>query len=310
MNKKTITCIALGVLAAGVTNAATIRYKNGGNWTVTTNDTANAYGWQLPGTLPTSADTVRANWGGNTIVLDSTQTVGKFELGVDDSGTLHVQSGGNLTNTITGASIGNNLPSNDARDVTGTLTIDAGGLVYVGGILRMAGGATAAKTKTLTGIASISGTLDIANHLWMGSGDSVRSIAVMDINNGGVVNVGQNIGLGTGNASTASGGIATLNVNNGGILNLFQWSNTTSIQDGSVLNINEGGTVIVGGNRVTAANDYFALGKIGSDLGEIKATYDSLTAKTTIVAIPESATLGLVIAFGGALLVTRRLLMN
>ncbi|VGO12811.1 hypothetical protein PDESU_01365 [Pontiella desulfatans] len=309
MKRKIITGLAVAGMVVLCADAATIRYKQSGNWTFTTNDTANAYGWQLPGTLPTSADTVRANWGGNTIVLDSTQTVGKFELGVDDSGTLHVQNGGNLTNTLTNVTIGNNLPSSDVRDVTGTLNIDSGGVVYAAGVLKMASGASATKTKTLTGIASISGTLDIASHLWMGSGDSVRSIAIMDINNGGVVNVGGNIGLGTGNASTASGGVATLNVNNGGTLNLFQWSTTTSIQDGSVLNINEGGTVIVGGNRVSQANAYFALGKIATDLDGIEAVFDSDLNQTTIVAIPEPATIGLLAAFGGGLLLIRRRFM-
>ena len=52
-----------------------------------------------------------------------------------------------------------------------------------------------------------------------------------------------------------------------------------------------GGTVTVGGNRVTDANNYFAAGRIGSDLGAIQATFDSGSNVTTIIGIPEPSTL-------------------
>ena len=97
-----------------------------------------------------------------------------------------------------------------------------------------------------------------------------------------------------------------MNVNNGGLLSLFQWSTTTSIFAGSILNINQGGTVTIGGNRVTAANDYFTAGLIGTDLSGILATFDSDSNLTTIVAIPEPGSLALLGMAGLGLLARRR----
>ena len=57
----------------------------------------------------------------------------------------------------------------------------------------------------------------------------------------------------------------------------------------------------MGGNRVGQANDYFALGKIASDLGAIEAVYTADGDFTTITAIPEPATM-MLLGLGGLLI--------
>ena len=261
-----ILCIALLV---SIGNAANIRYKASGPWEDVDPDGSADHGWQNA-TVPTEADTARANWGGGTITLDYETTTGKFQAGVDESGTFHILEGGILNTAIGNSKIGNN------NDCTGTMIIDAGGVVNSTGWLMIAG------NSIVKGEAYVGGVLNSEGHLWMATGSD--SVATLDIYDGGEVNVGQNIGLGTVNANDPSGGVATINVH-GGVLDLYQWSNTGSIQDGSVIDI-EFGTVIVGGNRVNAAEDYAAAGKITAFGGEstLNIVYDSGTNKTTITA--------------------------
>lgn len=310
MKKAVLLLMAVSLVC--VANAATIRYQNSGDWFDV--DTSDGNGWQ-GGVLPGSLDQARANWGGwvgNTITLGgAAPSVQRFQLGVDESGTLVVNNGGSIT-SLADSKVGNN------NWVTGKLVINAGGTVTNTswfGVATGNGGTKAAgydpSNPTTTwgatyGVVEINGgTLNITSHLWMATGGvnasnpgGPTSIAFMTINDGGVVNVGGNLGLGTINASTpsAGGGVAVINVNDGGLLNLYQWSSTTSIMDGSVLNINGTGTVIVGGNRGAEADAYFALGKIASDLGGIQWVYtpgDPGQDYTTITAIPEPATVAL-----------------
>ena len=288
------------VSMVGLSIGATIRYQGSGDWADI--DTSDGNGWQ-GGVVPGADDTARFNWGGNTVTLDyAAPAVTRFQAGVDESGTLVVNNGGSLTST-SDSKVGNN------NFCTGTLIINAGGVVNNNswfGIATGNGGVKNSVYGATTGIVEINGgTLNITSHLWMATGGvntsnpgGPTSNAFMTIYDGGVVNVGGNLGLGTINAGTpsAGGGVAVINVNDGGLLNLHQWSSTTSIMDGSVLNINGTGTVIIGGNRGAEADAYFALGKIASDLGGIQWVYtpgDPGQDYTTITAIPEPATMAL-----------------
>lgn len=301
-------CVAAVLLTAGFAVAADIRYMNSGPWQDV--DTSDGVGW-IGGVLPGSADNARANyggWTGNTITLAyAAPTIKGLQTGVDESGALVINSGGVLT-TVSSNSIGNN------NWTIGKLIINAGGVMnhgtagtfrvgYGSGGTKAAGWDPANPTATVGptyGVLEINGgTLNLngtGRHFWMANGGANAAIpggptcyGLVNINKGGVINVGGNIGLGTGDAATraAGNGIATLNVNQGGLLNLYQWSDTASIQPGSVLNISGTGKVIVGGNRVTAANNYFTAGKIKSHGGNgtIAAVYDSVANKTTITAI-------------------------
>lgn len=244
-----------------------VRFHGSGSWDMV-EGVGQVEGWQ--GAVPGSGEDARLNWGNNVVTLDyAAPAVGNLKIGVDEGGNLVINDGGVMTSeSWSGIGV--------TGAINASMTVNSGG------------------------------TANIGSHLWMGAGP-VGNFGLLEVNNGGVVNVGGNIGLGTINASTPSGGTATINVNDGGLLNLHHWSATTSIQDGSVMNVNGTGVIIVGGNRVNQANDYFAIGKIGSDLGAINAVYTADGDFTTITAIPEPATLGLMGIFGAAIYFKRRI---
>lgn len=293
MKRTSVLCLLAVLLVASMASAS-IRFHGSGSWDML-EGVGQPEGWQSA-VAPGTEDTVRANWGGDTgnvVTLNYATTIKNFELGVGESGEFHILSGGHLT-TLNDSRIGNN---GDTAARKGTLTIDAGGQVTINSWLGIGHGTT--------GIATVSGTLTTTSHLWMGGTSDADSNGSLTINNGGIVNVAGNIGLGTINAGTPSGGVAVINVNDGGLLNLHQWSGATSIQDGSVMNINGTGTVIIGGNRVNEADAYFALGKIASDLGAIQSVYDETGEFTTITAVPEPATM-ILLGLGGMLIRKRR----
>ena len=172
---------------------------------------------------PTADDVARMNWGNNTVTLSTATEVFRLMTGVDESGTLVVADGGHLTTGITWSSVGNN--STTGAPVTGTLTVEAGGRV------------------------------DFGQHLWVGFRENTTGI--VDIN-GGTVTVGQMLGLGW------SGGLGHVNVNDGGVLDLFQLhgDGVSSMQNGSVLDIEGTGQVVLPGNYTNVVNAYVANGSI------------------------------------------------
>jgi len=90
--KPLLVCALLGVLAAGQALAADIRYMNSGDYLEPT-------GWQ-GGVIPGTNDTARFNWGNNTVTLSGVAPLlQRFQMGVDESGQLVVQSGGKLVTT-------------------------------------------------------------------------------------------------------------------------------------------------------------------------------------------------------------------
>src|SRR6185437_3501751 len=200
-----LTCVLFGVMAAGPMMAANIRYMNSGDYLEPT-------GWQ-GGVIPGANDTARFNWGNNTVTLaGEAPLLMNFQMGVDESGQLVVNAGGKLVTTgVQNSTIGNN---NNAG-VVGQLTVHAGGEVDVTNVLFV--GASATGILTIDG-----GTVNVTSHLWAGS--ATPGVGTIYIANGGIFNIGGNIGLGTVNASTPSGGKASLYVQDGGILNLAQIS--------------------------------------------------------------------------------------
>jgi hypothetical protein len=293
-------CLAAVLLTAGFLNAADLRYKASGPWQdVEGVDGITGHGWQNALLLPPgTADTARANWGGGTITLNYATTIARYQAGVDESGIFQIQSGGSLTVT-TGSTIGNN------NKCTGTMNIDAGGLVTVNNWARVAGGngntAAGGVYGPTIGILNVNGTLTTTSHLWCATGSAntlypgifPTCIATININDGGIINVGGNIGLGTGDASNQSTGMGPATINlNGGLLNLYQWSdwntstNKGSIQPGSVINI-KFGRIVINGNKVAATNTYAGLGRIKAfdGAGTVNAVFNSATNKTTITGI-------------------------
>ena len=269
----------LGTLVAGRALAADIRYQNSGDYFDTVAVTG-VNGWQAGGLdnggVPGTNDTARANWGNNTITLaGEAPLLRNFQLGVDESGQLVVNAGGKLTTTgPDNSTVGNN---NNAG-VVGRLTVHAGGEVNVGTVLFVGASATGILTND-------GGTLRITSHLWGGSG--ANGVGTISIANGGIINVGGNIGLGTVNASTPSGGKCSVFIEDGGVLNLNQISPVNSIQPNSVLDISGSGVVTIP-NDVTAVisayinalriTAYGGLGTVGIDYNNTNVSKTTLFA--------------------------------
>ena len=267
-------------MAAGQAMAVDLRYQNSGDYFDTVAVTG-SYGWQNggggPGGLPGTTDTARANWGNNTITLaGEAPLLQRFQLGVDESGQLVVNAGGKLTTTGTANStVGNN----GGAGVIGRLTINAGGEVNVTNVLFVGASATGILTNE-------GGLLNISSHLWAGSGPV--GIGTISILNGGVINVGGNIGLGTVNASTPSGGKASLYVQEGGVLNLANISPVNSIQPNSVLDISGSGVVKIPGDRIAVMTAYTNALRITAygGLGTVGIDYNNMNVgMTTLFAI-------------------------
>lgn len=201
--------------------------------------------------IPGSADQARINWNNNLVTLGGTAPdVQNLKTGVNESGTLEINNNGSLTST------GWSMIGTKSEDVTDKLIVDEGG------------------------------EFTTATHLWVGV--AANNTGIVEIN-GGTVNVGQMIGLGTVNAVEPSAGIGIVNVNDGGLLALSNiHANGTSIHPGSVLNINGTGQVTLPGNFVNVINAYIDAGYItGNDVSGPEALIVDTTTNegfTTITA--------------------------
>jgi hypothetical protein len=256
-------------MVAGQAMAADIRYMNSGDYLEPT-------GWQ-GGVIPGTNDTARFNWGNNTVTLaGEAPLLRRFQMGVDESGQLVVESGGKLTTTGGANSTVGNNPN---AGVIGRLTVNAGGEVNVTNVLFV--GASATGILTIDG-----GKVNITSHLWVGS--AAPGVGNIYITNGGWLNVGGNIGLGTINASTPSDGKGSVYVQEGGVLNLFQISPITSIQPNSVLDISGSGVVIITNDLTAVMSAYTNAGRITAygGTGIVGIDYNNTNSgKTTLFAI-------------------------
>ena len=302
-------------MVAGATQAANIRYQASGDYfDFLAVGNVGPNGWQnnagVAG-LPGATDTIRFNWGSNTVTLAGVApTVAAFQMGVDESGGLVVNNGGILTATGN-STVGNNAGGGGANLTTGFLTINSGGTVNAGGTLKLGAGASSA-AGNLTGIVTLDGgILNITSHLWVGSAN--LTLGIVNINNGGILNLGGMLGLGTVNATSASGGIGFLNVNDGGLLNLANihaGGTQGSIQAGSLLDISGSGQVTIPNNFVSVMEGYIAAGRIVGNgvVGNVQVVFDPDLNKTFLTAnpVPEPSTFALM-AFAGLGLAFRRL---
>lgn len=267
-------------MVAGQSMAVDLRYQNSGDYFDTVAVTGD-HGWQAggsgPGGLPGAADTARCNWGNNLVTLTNVApTIFRFQLGVDESGRLEVDAGG-LLQATSGSTVGNN------GTCTGQLIVNTGGEVDVTNWVQVGAGTSTAGILTING-----GTVrtTTGGHLWVGSAN--LAVGTIYITNGGSLNVGGNIGLGTINASTASGGKGSVFVQDGGVLNLSQISSVNSIQPNSVLDISGSGLVTIPGDFVAVMSAYTNAGSIiaYAGLGTVGIDYNNTNVgKTTLFAI-------------------------
>lgn len=263
-------------------SGATLRYNGSGNWdNVSNNDS----GWGLnpnnppvaDGSLPTTADTARINFGNNTVTVDSAvPAVGVVQIGVDEGGTLVVASGGVLDTT------GQLRVGNNGGGVNAGLTVQSGGQLNVGGILWSSTNGAVGNINIEAG-----GAVSVGDHLWLGvNGPSLINIA------GSLTQTAGILGLGTSNASTPGGGTVTLTVQDGGLLalnNLSGAAGTPSIQAGSVLDLQGSGQLTLPGDFTGAINDYVAANKITgngiSGPGSVSVVFAG--GETVVTAVPE-----------------------
>ncbi|TWU21830.1 PEP-CTERM sorting domain-containing protein [Bythopirellula polymerisocia] len=302
MKRASLMSLVAVLLMAGQLTAADIRYQTSGDWFATV--AVDGFGWQAPG-LPGVNDNARFNWGGNTVTLaGAAPDVRSLQIGVDESGTLEVNNGG-VISTTTSTGNGDVLAGNNNANATGTLTVNTGGIVNVGRILWAA-------NNNSTGFININsgGVVNVASHLWWGvTGTATVNISGTLQQNGGI------LGLGTSNASTASGGSATVSILDGGLMALNNISGNPglpSIQAGSSIDISGSGQLTLPGDFVGLLTDYANANKIGGNgvPGMSNLTID-LTKNpgftTAYVAIPEPAALLLLgLSLGGILISKRR----
>lgn len=265
MTTRLLTTLTFCTLAAGLTQAAAIRYMNSGDYLVAAN-------WQ-GGVIPGAIDQARMNWGNNTVTLAGlAPTILNLQTGVDESGTLVINSGGSLTST--GWSMIGAAGGGGGLATTGTLTINNGGV------------------------------MNVNSHFWSGV---ATSTGVTNINSGGILNVGGILGLGSVDAVNPSGGVASVFINDGGIFNLGNIHGAgTSIQPGSVLDISGSGQLIISGDKVGSIGNYVTAGQITGNgvVGDVVATFDS--GFTTVTAIPEPSTTSLLGLLGICTILRRR----
>ena len=295
-----ILLVATAIVADQAT-AETLRYRQSGDWTDISDGVSN--GWTknngaVHGSLPGAADEARINFGGNTVSVNSAvPATNRIAIGVDENGTIEVNNGGVLTANQ------DILAGNNNSNATGTLIVRDGGEVNVGRILW------AAQTDS-DGVIEVEsgGVINVASHLWWGVTGSA------DIDIFGTVNqTGGILGLGTNNASTATGGTATVDIQDGGLLALNNISGAPglpSIQTGSLLNIEGSGQLTVPGDVVGLLNDYIAAGKIaGAGVPGSPNLMVDLTTNpgftTAYLGIPEPSAL-LLAAAGLPILASRR----
>jgi len=275
-------CALVAAMMAGAVQGATIRYRQSGDWTQTAPfDTGP--GWQNVASVPTTADLGIVNWGGNTVTVTTTESIGALRVGQDEVGNLVVANGGNLT-TVAGFGQNGRLTLGQGNNPagTGTMTVQAGGIVNVGDILF--------NGNLANGTANISGTLNVGSHLWTGWNSGITG--TYDIHDGGVLNVAGMLGLNWQN----NGGIGLLNVHDGGTLNLQQIdAGGNSIQGASLLTIAGSGLLTKNDNFVNVIQTmYIDTGKIvGAGGAQLSVSYDEGLNQTLVSVVPEPSTLAL-----------------
>ncbi|QEG36368.1 PEP-CTERM sorting domain-containing protein [Bythopirellula goksoeyrii] len=299
MKRASLLSLVAVLVMAGQLTAADIRYQTSGDWFATV--AVDGFGWQAPG-LPGVNDNARFNWGGNTVTLaGAAPDVRSLQIGVDESGTLEVNNGG-VISTTTSTGNGDVLAGNNNANATGTLTVNDGGTVNVGRILWAANNNSTGFININTG-----GVVNVASHLWWGvTGTATVNISGTLQQNGGI------LGLGTSNASTASGGTATVSILDGGLMALNNISGNPglpSIQAGSSIDISGSGQLTLPGDFEGLLNEYANAGKIVGDGGSTALTINQTKNPgfTTAYIVPEPATLLLLgLSLGGILISKRR----
>lgn len=169
-----------------------------------------------------------------------------------------------------------------------------------GGIIRILNGGSLSTTSTWSSVGYNStaqlivedgGAMIWAGHMWIGASTATAQ-GTIDIS-GTLTQTGGILGLGTIDAANPSGGTGTINVLDGGLLVLNNIS-ATSIFTGSSLNVSGSGKIQVAGDKQAVLNGFSTAGLITGNGtgGNVFINYDGVN--TTVRAVPEPATIGLI----------------
>lgn len=287
------------VVMVDQSEGAILRYRASGNWNLITDGATPGWGPNPSGvgvSLPGASDDARINFGGNLVTVNSAvPAVSRVQIGVDEAGTVQVENGGTLTANL------DVLAGNNNGNAKGDLIVGNGGTVDVGRILWSANGGSDGDITVNSG-----GQINVASHLWLGvTGTSTINISGTINQTGGI------LGLGTNNASAATGGTATVNIMDGGLLalnNISGGAGLPSVQAGSIIDITGSGQLTLPNDFVGLLGDYETAGKLVGNGGSTPLTID-LTKNpgfTTAYLIPEPGTLMLLGAGLGGILISRR----
>jgi hypothetical protein len=268
MNKKLMASALVVAMTAGVSMGA-INYNTtgGGAWETAVNWDGDA----LPGAL----DVARTAWGttadSHTVTLNSSQTIDSLQNGVNRQGTVIIGAGGILT--ATGGSY-NSIAWND-NDASHVILTN-GGSWNITSNQRVAIGHDEAAVGSSLNIYSgsslnISGGGDLEFNDSANTNKTTSFDYYATVHDGGSATVGR---------LQFNGGFGQLDIKDGGSVTM------TTDQSGDFAGW------ITDGNLISS-DGTLVLGEWGVD-------------SVTISAIPEPATLGLVVAFGGAILFFRR----
>lgn len=260
------------VFAVAAAPLSCFTYTGGtGSWE-TSGSWAAAVTWGGPYTatalLPGSAADVTL--GVANVTLSSTKTIDEYRIG--DAGASPAGAG-SLT-LATGTTLNTSLGT-IAYNRAGTVTIHAGAT------LNHSGKVTVAYRNTAT--VHVYGTMTAGTDLRLQSSlANARAYpSVIDVYNGGVIDVGGKLNIGGDDGGTYLGLDGTLNIYDGGFVKAGGWD----LLKGAHVNIHAGGLLQIGGNQVAAANGYIAAGYL---TGAYLVTYDAGLNVTYIDGSPSS----------------------
>jgi hypothetical protein len=290
-----VAALIVASLASSLANAA-IRYQQSGDWSAFTPDNT-SNGWQSTA-VPTNDDTGRINWGGNTVTVTDTQTIGRLQVAVDEAGKLVIANGGNLTAVTGSVALGVDagritVGNNGGAVPLGTLEVQSGGVIASQDLFWIGQGTT--------GVTNVSGTMNVGKHLYIGWDDGITG--TLNINNGGVVNVSGAFGLDNNNA----GATGLVNVNDGGILNLANVT-PSNINNDSLITLSGTGTIVIpGSNDTTDINTLIDNGYLVAAGGTLDVFFDGTDTYVTVIPEPSAfALIGASLALGIAVVRRRK----
>ncbi|AKJ65168.1 PEP-CTERM sorting domain-containing protein [Kiritimatiella glycovorans] len=306
MKAMRVMAVLIGVAGLAMTAQATNYLWQGG----TSTNFGDAGNWTPAGTSFATDDNYRLTNQTSITTADGNFSVGGFEL-TDDS-SLRITSGSTFT-------INEN---NVTKFYEGSLIVDG---TFDAGGNRLEPIGAAGKTVDIT----VNGDwINPGNSFWgkqvfvnidvngdflfkgsgMGSDYSTYS-HVVSVNTGGLFDVYFDIIMksGTDNETAIYLNGGTLNFNNRlAGLDGYDYSNLTINGDDGIIFTAPDSKITLDSNRVTEVNGWISDGALSSTVGDLQVSYDADSDLTTV--IPEPATIGLLgAAMGGLMIVRRRL---